>query len=52
MASVVDARQRSAVCVMENGTEIRTAPKIRKPMRFSKLPSRLDGRDVTAAELW
>ena len=52
MASVADVRQRSAVCVMENGTEIRTALKTRKPMRFSKLPSKLDGRDVIVVGLW
>jgi len=52
MANVVGVRQRSAVCAMENGTEIKTAPKMRKQMRFSKLPSRLGGRDVTAVGLW
>lgn len=52
MASVADVRQRSAACAVENGTEIKTAPKMRKQMLFSKLPSRLGGKDVTAVGLW
>lgn len=52
MANVADVRQRSVTCVMANGMEIRTALKTRRQMRFLKLLSRLDGKDVTVVGLW
>ncbi len=52
MENVADVRQRFVVYVMASGTEIRTVPKMTRPTRFSKLPSRLGGKDVTIVELW
>lgn len=52
MASVADARRRCAVYVTASGMARRTVRRTKKQMHFSKLLNKLDGRGVTAVELW
>jgi hypothetical protein len=52
MASALGVRRRFAVCVMVNGMEIKTVPRMRKQIDFLKQQNKLAGRDVITAGPW